>query len=511
MSKSKINFKKIDKHLNNKIVLATLVGLLSFISLLTVFNVGLVIGRSVSYMDFTSTWKNNLSYSTSVMDSTTPFQYYTETDSQTIHYDKNNTYVVDVLSKSGYITILEYNSKDRVTDAWELDYFSLGVQVYDQYNWKKIYEKDADGKKVYTHQEESSRTFRYGGIYFGDKYNYVALAGQRIGWFTDELSQNSIFFSPLKKVVDAPAYRIIKYSKNFKQLDYVDIPYGVQNKVDENDVTNDIARPLGFATLVMAESTDGSTLIVSTGKEGYDDGSTHHQTALQFVIDVKSFESTNGIRQNWVSHSLNQYVVYDNDTIVYCDLSDASPHGIKMYLTSPTGRILLSNIHNTPVIGGYYFMHMNLGGVAVGEESYVIAYNTMDVTSTNTTTRNIMISTVNRENQSTNQYMIEEYNNTANKGGQPYIVPMKNDNFAIMWHEYTSGGAYLSTCYAVVNSKGETIINTTRTNEFVLNRYACPVYIEKEDVIKWTVDSTKTDSDGIKYNDRTFYRLELEV
>lgn len=488
-------------------------GLFAFVAMLCIFQTGNSLGRAASYMDFTNATKFD-TYNNSVMDSNIPFQYYSQQDFQSIHYDDNKKYVVDTISKPGHVVVLEYNSKDKITDKWELDFFSLGVSVYEEYNWDKIYDADSNGKavkdgwsKVYTHKEESTRTFRYGGFHFGDKYNYLVLGGERIGWFTDHLAQNKWFLSPLKKVVQAPAYRIIKYSKDFKQLDYLDIEYGVQNKLKDSDVTHDIARPFGFSTVSMAESPDGKELIVSTGREGYDDGSTHHQYGVQFIIDVKSFEKMNaGISVNFVSHSLDQYVAYDGDTKVFADLSDANPHGIKMNIFYPDGaRKNLSSIHNTPVIGGYYLMHMNLGGLAIGEESYLLPINTMDLSYTDvaladTNTKSIMVMVVDKETYATTKVTLADYHSEGKKGTKPYIVSLGNDNFAILWQEFTTSNQFVATCYAIVNSKAEVVLPVVKNSDIYLNRWANPIFVDDE--IVWFVDT----QDG-----RVFNRIKVEV
>ncbi len=489
-TKFKSGFKKtlnfLDKSFKNKLILLPTIGVLCLLSSLVVFNAGYLLGKSASYMDFVEA-TDYTTYKSSVMNNSVPFQYYSEARFQSIHIDGNDMYIVDANTKTklirstttGSLVITKCDLNGKVKKAYELDYAALGLAIYEDYK--------LDGFSS-----------RYGGFYFGQKYNYLVITGMDIG---SDAPINSVISKT--DYANAPAYRIVKYNKNFKALDYLDIPYTANG--------NNITRPLGFATVSIDENSDGSEICVSSGKEGIGDNNgagTRHQQGLQFIIDTKTMTLKSGIYQNFVSHSLNQYILYDGDDRLYIDMSDNGPHGVVAFKQSADLKSKSRTIlHTTPATSSYWLMYMNLGGIAIGKNNYLAAWSTMDNSSNSNPTglRDIEVCVLSKNLGSFVNITIEDYNTDATlTAGQPYLVPINNDKFVVLWQEYTygSGTTFKNTCYAVIDSNGTILKETTRDDSIVLNRWCIPTYCSKQNKVVWFTDST---------SGRTYHKLSVGV
>ena len=181
----------------------------------------------------------------------------------------------------------------------------------------------------------------WGGYYCGTDYNFVVCGQNRNG-----ADDNG-----------GEVYRIIKYDKDFKRIascslksneSYTIIPFDAgEVSIDEN-------------------YTD---LVVYTSRLRLDG----HQSNIRITIDkenmtLKERIGVNGFPEIHVSHSFRQIVRYDNDKLVYADLSDGYPHR-SIYLQSA--------YVNSPMleIEGDYgdnVTNADLTGLATSDDTYIV-------------------------------------------------------------------------------------------------------------------------------------------
>lgn len=143
----------------------------------------------------------------------------------------------------------------------------------------------------------------FGSFYSGEKYNYIAF-GQ------ENREENDS-----KEVI-----RIVRYDKNFNRVDSVSIKGGESFTVE----------PFDAAAGRMAEF--GDTLVLHTSRTRYTtEDKLNHQSQLTIIVNTKTMTVTNNLgrfQKNHVSHSFDQYVLFDGNTHVLVDHGDAYPRSI---------------------------------------------------------------------------------------------------------------------------------------------------------------------------------------
>ncbi len=499
-TKFKQLIKKIDKLLKNKKAYLTTLTLCGLISMILLFSVGNLIGGAISPIDHYSKKIVELDASTNTtMGGFYAFRNWNSGfDNQELYIDGGDLYVVDGNTYNGTKVLIErYTTSFKHKKTYEIEYKEYGYEVYNQFGWNS--------------------TFKYGNLLIGKKYNYLVLCGS--DYWTQAITLDAI---------NSPAIRVIKLSKRFKELEYVDVSYK----------TLAATRPGGWSKMAIAESEDGSEISISTGKDGYwdkYDGSgnygSRHQIGVQLIIktDDMSIYKRNPI---WATHTLNQHVIYDGADRVFVDLNDASPvHGLLLTKISAEGDKLTQNKQvTTPNINHYVYMNMNIGGIAVSKDNYLTAYNIMDVKSPNPThnssateIRDIKVLVSPKDSISSESYEVVVHDYTSHKaedgndksvtptGGQPYIVPLNKDNFMVIWHEYYwTGGesySYITTCYTIIDGDGKIKQKVIKDNELWLNCWSVPRYDEKTNSVYWYVDKNNAEVGKV----REFVSLKVKV
>ena len=192
----------------------------------------------------------------------------------------------------------------------------------------------------------------FGGFYSGEKYNYIAFG-------EDNIEENDA-----KEVI-----RIVRYDKSFKRIDSVSVKGGESYTVGPFDA--------GSGRMDEYEN----TLVLHTSRKRYttEDG-LNHQSQLTIIVDTSTMTVTNNMgkfQSNHVSHSFDQYVLFDGSDHVLIDHGDAYPRSIVLSKENG-GSYSEADIFKIPGEIGANCTGVSLGGFESSSSNYIVAMNTID-------------------------------------------------------------------------------------------------------------------------------------
>jgi len=296
----------------------------------------------------------------------------------------------------------------------------------------------------------------FGGFFSGEKYNYIAF-----GQENREQNDN-------KEVI-----RIVRYDKQFNRIDSVSVKGGESFTVV----------PFHAGSGRMAEH--GDTLVFHTARLRYKtpDG-LNHQSQLTIVVDTSTMTVTNHLgrfQENHVSHSFDQYVLFDGNRHVLLDHGDAYPRSIVLSRQSGNSYNTVS-MFDIPGKIGANMTGVSVGGFEMSSTSYIVAMNTVDHSLVQEYTdtemvglpmdqRDIILSVVPRNNlspQAVTQRTIAKYAGTDNIASIPHLVKVSDNRFLVMWQEYDSYGRS-SLKYVTVDQDGVPIGSIRSLDHFWLS------------------------------------------
>lgn len=357
---------------------------------------------------------------------------------------------------------------------------------------------------------------KFGGYYKGENARYIVYG------------QPNYVEDDKKEVV-----RVVKYDDEWNKLGQCSITAG--------NLTLGVYDPFENGAVRMTENE--GILYIHTSRLLYWDQSKdpgmvkHHQANLTYAVDEESMECVmNAAGGDWVSHSLDQYILTDGDYIYRLDLGDGAPRAVVVARNSvykqpedehawwmSNDRVFLMQM-----IGGYgqAYTGVSLGGFELMGDTLLVIGNSVvqDAVVTNasdeTTHRNIFVITKNK-NWKTGTHFKFLTNYTKEDGitvRTPHIVKVA-DGYYILWEElhterdsevYTTRiakmtpdgtiegkihriKARLSDCKPIVTSDNRLLWYVTANNKSLLfysldlNRlddyeYSGPVYAEDFDI-----------------------------
>lgn len=157
----------------------------------------------------------------------------------------------------------------------------------------------------------------FGGIYAGGEYIYVAFGQEDLG---EE---------------DLECFRIVQYDKDWNRIGAASVKSGRAYT----------GIPFRSTVARMAESGDGSTLVLHASRQRYaNDNGERHQSNITIRIDTSdmSVKSVSGeFPDNHVSHSFGQFVQFDGSTLVTVDHGDAYPRSFVLQTSTGSKTDLL--------------------------------------------------------------------------------------------------------------------------------------------------------------------------
>lgn len=373
---------------------------------------------------------------------------------------------------SSTITTHMIKNKDETISIIEADEL-ITIETYDKdYN---LIEKKALNKDLPV----------FGGFYSGEKYNYIAFG------------QYNIEENPNKEVI-----RIVRYDKKFKKIDSVSV------KGKESFTT----KPFDAGSGKMSEYEN--TLVFHTSRERFktEDG-LNHQSQLTLIIDTSTMKVTNNLGRfqgNHVSHSFDQYVLFDKDTHVLVDHGDAYPRSI--VLNKQSGNSYKSvDLFKIPGQIGANATGVSIGGFEASSTNYMVAMNTVDHSKVKEYTsygmlgldkeqRNIIIATIPKDITNIDvvkHITLKQYTGTDKNGSIPKLVKISDDKLMVIWQEYDSNDLLGDLNYVFIDGKGNPIGDTYALKDFKLSE-SQPILVNGE--VIWHVNEKGS---------RSFYSIPL--
>jgi hypothetical protein len=325
----------------------------------------------------------------------------------------------------------------------------------------------------------------FGAFYSGEKYNYVAY-GQ------ENREEND----------DKEVIRIVRYDKNFVRIDSVSVRGG------ESFTTV----PFDAGSGRMAES--GNTLVFHTARERYttEDGK-NHQSQLTILVDTSTMSVTNDLgrfQENHVSHSFDQYALFDGNEHVLLDHGDAYPRSIVLSKGTGSSYVTL-DLFAIPGAIGANMTGVSVGGFGMSSADYLVAMNSIDHSKVSEYTsfdmiglekdqRDVILVSVPRNNLTTSavrQTTIAKYIGTDKYASIPKLVKLDDDKLMVLWQEFDEKQLQEDLKYVFVDAEGQPIGDIQAVKNFVLSE--CQPIVVDNKVIWYAQEN------GM----RTFYSIPL--
>ena len=302
--------------------------------------------------------------------------------------------------------------------------------------------------------------------------------------------------------VNKEVIRIIKYDTDFQEVDHVSI--------NSADCFTTIPFDAGSGKM----AAQGDELIFHTSRERYltEDG-LNHQSQLTIVVNTDTMTVENDMgrfQPNHVSHSFNQFVAYDGSYPVLVDHGDAYPRSIVLHEYGKSGSPSYDLVEIPGEIGANA-TGITLGGFAISDSSYMVAYNTIDhqkvtqyknneMVGLDTDERNVVVTI-----QDKNTYNIQDVTLTDFIGHQklastPKLVQIQEDCFVVLWNVFDYQNPAQSTLqYVLIDGSGNLLGQTVTMQDMELS-YDCQPMVY-EDTIYWYINQNE--------NSRILYQIEI--
>ena len=327
-----------------------------------------------------------------------------------------------------------------------------------------------DGEYVGVKKEIELQLPVFGGLYWGENYNYIVCGAQ------NKNDDNS-----------CEVVRICRYDRNWDFLKFCSIS-GANTYY-----------PFDFASCRMTEAK--GKLYVYTSHLMYlaDDGE-HHQSNMQLMVDEENFDVVENPYYPYISHSFNQFIRTDGEYMYTLDHGDAYPRSVLLSkYKAGTSEYSVSESHLLKIVGltGDNYTGVSVGGMELSENNVLAVGNTVkqDVSTFDTDKqRNIFLAVESKALGKPILKMLTEY--TSSDGVTPYtpyIRKISDIRFLIMWEENRQGS--YETKLALTDENG----NIQKSGSIKLPLSDCEPVMCSDGLLKWYV----TDN-----TDPTFYWLD---
>lgn len=330
----------------------------------------------------------------------------------------------------------------------------------------------------------------FGGFLAGETYNYIAFG------------QSNMEEDDSKEVI-----RLVKYDKDFNRLGaaavracYTTEPFDAGARMAEH----------------------GNELVLHTSRQRYltEDG-LRHQSQLTVFFDTSSMAVTSkelGRSQpNHVSHSFNQFALYDGDRAVLLDHGDAYPRSVVLHRESGDERYDVMTMLEIPGETGANCTGVNVGGFALSDSAYLASVNTIDhslaisynaysIEGVGQEERDAVILASDKKTGAVTATYLTHLVGTKRTAGAPKLVPLGDDRFLALWEIYSYEGYRYegdALSYAVTDGTGA-LVSPVETVNGVLLSDCLPIVWDN--CVTWFVDHDNG-ANGAK--ERTFYQIEL--
>lgn len=401
---------------------------------------------------------------------------------------------------SANITVTVVSDPSNVKSAWNTTnitnrFYNVGYNNYDAWSSpvnSYIYENDngnytvvygsndgvyidtysSDFASVVSTKRKSNPLTYFGGCYFAADYNFLVFGQENF----DENDKTEVV-------------RVQKYSKNWELIDELSL-YGENTYI-----------PFDAGSLRMTE-TQG-LLYVHTCHEMYDHGDgLNHQANMTFVVNIEDmslnqiFSDVFNLSQaGYVSHSFNQFVVYDDEYVYRVDHGDAFPRGIAI-TKAPIGADITDIEYIIPItvegMAGDNTTGTSVGGVEVSTDNIIIAGNIYtDAENQWSCPRNVFINISKKDFSETETIYLTQFDNESVVTARtPHLIKLGDDQFMVVWEERNMENNSFVTKMLTFDSNGN-IASDTAKLPFRLSD--CAPVLTSDGTVKWyTADDKKT-------------------
>ena len=291
---------------------------------------------------------------------------------------------------------------------------SLVIEYYDQ-NFKYL-----SGKTI------ALELPVFGGVRMDTDYNFVVVGQDN----PNEDNSKEVF-------------RIIRYTKDWKKVDHASL-FGANTYI-----------PFDAGSLRFDRS--GNILYIRTSHEMYDTGDgLHHQANVMISLRISDMTVTDELTEvlnknyGYISHSFNQFVRVDGDTLLAVDHGDALPrsvvlikYGRKAGEEQFYGRV--SYVNALPIAestGHYNDTGVSVGGFECSSTNYLIAGSSYDMSEKVDLMyahRNIFVTATPKSNFTDAATKINWITNYKESDGvsvsPPHLLKVSADRFFLTWTE----------------------------------------------------------------------------
>lgn len=546
---------------NKRNLKAICVGVLSFASLLTLANVSTTLGKN-TYNAFdkladqvgalvTPDSKEviNLEVDTNVVPNygTTSIMNYsistsyreTAIESTAVYTEDNIFYAIDSDIYSDYMSIIGYDKNNKVVKNYKIEKPSIDANA------------TKTTKSEYTdYYDNNFGKMKFLGFESGQQYNYLFYVGpQEIMWYFYG-DENNYTEGHLTNPTDKNAYMVIKYDKEYNELQRWDAPYafildGYDTFPDVDGIEfhgSSLGNCPGHTSGQIIESTDGSIITMISANNGANSSPSEggkHQTEWTWSLYTEDFNLNNpsynhsfpytGFRQNipGANHSFGQHMYYDegNGQIASVSLGDKYPRGVILQAPNTTNSDVKTNVlyeipDIIPAYGSrYQETNTNIGSFVINKDTYMTSLNrTIDFNSykLTDTARNLYLYVTTKDGyychstddkSLTKEIRITDFNPTEGGVSLPYLVRISDDRSVLMWQEFKSDGngnilSISDLKYCVLDNYGN-IKQAPRTADGMsLSAFHEPVYDKNSNTIFWY--------NNISQTQRELYRLKVK-
>lgn len=260
----------------------------------------------------------------------------------------------------------------------------------------------------------------FGGFFAGKEYYYLVYGQGNHGESDD------------REVI-----RIVQYNKKWERVGSSSL-YGGNTTI-----------PFHSGSLRMCES--GNMLYIRTCHQMYTskDG-LNHQANLTLCYDQAAGKLTDAKTEvenaatGYCSHSFNQFIKADSESVIAVDHGDAYPRGIILNkYGDKAGEQWLGTVSDQTMIVsfpgeiGFNWTDASLGGLEISDKKYLLAYNYVDPEYFYGDARNVYLAVVDKGNVSEEGTKIIQFtqfdSDAAYSASNPMLIPVGQDEYYLMW------------------------------------------------------------------------------
>ncbi len=281
----------------------------------------------------------------------------------------------------------------------------------------------------------------------------------------------------------AEVLRIVKYDKNFNRQQSVSV-YGANT-----------FEPFDAGSLRMTEA-DGKLYIYTCHTMYAHEDGLHHQANMTFVVDEgsmtveDSFYDVMNISYGYVSHSFNQLIRTDGTWLYRVDHGDAYPRGITLTrcrlndsITDVAGYTVPFEI--TGNVGDNY-TGVSVGGFELGSHTCLIAGNSVpqqEASGGYNEQRNIFVCVTDQLSLESKTIWLTRYlQGSGITVCTPQLVKIGDDQFLLMWEEYTASVDHITTKMVTLDGEGTCTSDIVSTN---LRLSDCQPIKGRDGLVRW--------------------------